>query len=182
MKVGYIDIETSYKGKLAFPELCDDFKNHRITVIGIRIIDSKKDYFLQLLKEDISKVKLLEAVEGIELIVTYNGRSIPDKVKRRVGFDFPVISAQLGVVLDREFKHIDLVPECWRCNLYGGQKKVEETLGLKRNLPGRDGAWANQTWKKYEASGNVRYLNELLAYNKEDVFMLRRIEEKLAKL
>jgi uncharacterized protein YprB with RNaseH-like and TPR domain len=74
------------------------------------------------------------------------------------------------------------VPECWRCNLYGGQKKVEETLGLKRNLPGRDGAWANQTWKKYEASGNVRYLNELLAYNKEDVFMLRRIEEKLAKL
>ena len=181
MKTAYLDIETSYLGKLPYPQLCDDFKNHKITVIGIRLLDGNNDSFLQLVGDDISKDKLMKALEGVEQIVTYNGRSIPDKVKRRVGFDFPVMAAQLRVVLDKIFKHVDLVPLCWNRDLYGGQKKVEETLGLKRTLSGKDGAWADQTWKKYKASKDKRYLDELLAYNKEDVFMLRRIEEALAK-
>jgi uncharacterized protein YprB with RNaseH-like and TPR domain len=57
--------------------------------------------------------------------------------------------------------------------------KVEDTLGLVRELPDIDGVWADATWKKYAASRDIRYLNELLAYNKEDVVMLRRIEEAL---
>jgi uncharacterized protein len=182
MKVAYLDIETTYLGRLPFPRLCDDFKNHKITVIGIRVIDGANDSFYQLVGEDISKDKLMEALEGVERVVTYNGRSIPDKGKRRVGFDFPVIAAQLGVVLDKVFRHTDLVPLCWKCGLYGGQKKVEEMLGLVRELPDKDGAWADATWKKYTASRDIRYLNELLAYNKEDVVMLRRIEEALSGL
>ena len=179
MKVAYLDIETSYVGRLPFPRLCDDFKNHKITVIGIRVLDGTSDSFYQLAGEDISEKTVMKALEGVERIVTYNGRSIPDEVKNRVGFDFPVIAAELGIVLDRIFQHMDLVPVCWKHGLYGGQKKVEETLGLKRHLAGKDGAWADETWKKYKASRDVRYLNELLAYNKEDVFMLRCIEEAL---
>lgn len=182
MRAAYLDIETSYHGRLPFPRLCDDFKNHKITVIGILVIDGARDSFYQLVGEDISKDRLMKVLEGVERIVTYNGRSIPDKVKRRVGFDFPVIGAQLGVVLDEMFTHTDLVPLCWKCGLYGGQKKVEETLGLVRELPDKDGAWADATWKKYAASGEARYLNELLAYNKEDVVMLRRIEEALSRI
>jgi uncharacterized protein len=179
MKVAYLDIETTYLGRLPFPRLCDDFKNHKITVIGIRVIDGAEDSLYQLLAEDISKDKLMEVLEGVERIVTYNGRSIPDKMKKRVGFDFPVIGAQLGVVLDKVFRHTDLVPLCWKHGLYGGQKKVEEILGLVRELPDKDGAWADATWKRYAASRDIRHLNELLAYNKEDVVMLRRIEEAL---
>ena len=181
MKAAYLDIETSYVGRLPFPRLCDDFKNHKITVIGILVIDGTSDSFYQLVGEDISEKGLMRVLEGVERLVTYNGRSIPDKVKNRVGFDFPVIAAELGIVLDRIFHHVDLVPLCWEHGLYGGQKKVEETLGLKRQLAGKDGAWADATWKKYKASRDVRYLNELLAYNKEDVFMMRRIEEALTK-
>lgn len=181
MKAAYLDIETSYVGRLPFPRLCDDFKNHKITVIGILVIDGTSDSFYQLVGEDISEKGLMRVLEGVERLVTYNGRSIPDKVKNRVGFDFPVIAAELGIVLDRIFHHVDLVPLCWKHGLYGGQKKVEETLGLKRQLAGKDGAWADATWKKYKASRDVRYLNELLAYNKEDVFMMRRIEEALTK-
>ena len=121
------------------------------------------------------------ALEGVEWIVTYNGRSIPDRVRGYKGFDFPVIAARLGVVLDKEFKHTDLCPECWKAGLWGGQKAVEQALGLKRKVPGKDGKWADMTWKKYEASGDKRCLNDLLAYNREDVFMLRRIEEALTK-
>ena len=181
MKAAYLDIETSYLGRLPFPKLCKDFKNHKITVLGIRVMDNTNDSFCQLTGADISKDQLMKALDGVGRIVTYNGRSIPDRINNRIGFDFPVIAAQLGVVLDNMFKHVDLVPLCWEHGLYGGQKKVEETLGLKRQLPGKDGAWANETWKKYEESKDARYLNELLAYNKEDVFMLHRIEEALTK-
>lgn len=181
MKTAYLDIETSYLGRLPYPRLCDDHKKHKITVIGIRIVDGANDSFLQLVGQDVSKEKLRKTLEGVERIVTYNGRSVPDKVKGYIGFDFPVIAAQLGVVLDKEFKHTDLCPECWKAGLWGGQKAVEQSLGLKRTLPGKDGAWADTIWKKYEASRDQRCLDELLAYNKEDVFMLRRIEEALLK-
>lgn len=179
MKTAYLDIETSYTGKLPYPRLCDDFRNHKITVIGIRIADGSSDSFRQLVGGDISKNALLGALEGVDRIVTFNGRSIPDKVKGYTGFDFPVIAVQLGVVLDKLFKHIDLCPLCWKAGLWGGQKAVEEALGLERGDPRKDGAWADKTWKKYEASKDERYLKELLAYNKEDVLMLRRIEEAL---
>ena len=181
MKTAYLDIETSYVGKLPYPQLCQDHKNHKITVIGIRILAAAKDSFLQLVGMEVSRDKLMKALEGVERLVTYNGRSIPDTVKGYRGFDFPVIAAQLGVVLDKEFKHADLCPLCWRAGLWGGQKAVEQALGLKRTLPGKDGKWADETWKKYEASKDERYLSELLAYNKEDVFMLRRIDEALKK-
>jgi uncharacterized protein YprB with RNaseH-like and TPR domain len=181
VKKAYLDIETSYRGRLLYPELCRDYKCHRITVIGLLIVDNKNDSFFQLLGDKISTQHLIEALDGVERIVTYNGRSIPDSVKGYVGFDFPVISAQLGVVLDAQYDHLDLCPECWKRGLWGGQKAVEDRLGLKRTLPGKDGAWADMTWKKYEASKDERWLNELLAYNQEDVFMLRRIEEAISK-
>lgn len=179
MKRAYLDIETSYEGRLRDEQLFRDYNHHKITVIGIRILDGSNDRFLQLVGEDVSREALMKALEGVERIVTYNGRSIPDPVKGYKGFDFPVIAARLGVVLDKEFRHLDLCPQCWQAGLWGGQKAVERALGLKRKLPGKDGAWADQTWKQYEASGDVRHLNELLAYNQEDVLMLRAIEEAL---
>ncbi len=181
MRVAYLDIETSYVGGLPYPDLCKDFKNHRITVIGIRILEGANDVFVQLVGKDISKERLMKALEGVERIVTYNGRSIPDKLKGYIGFDFPVIAAQLRVVLDKVFQHVDLCPLCWKANLWGGLKVVEQTLGLKRRLPGKDGKWADETWKKYEKTGDGRLLDDLLAYNREDVFMLRILEEALGK-
>jgi hypothetical protein len=65
-------------------------------------VDENSDTFVQLFDEEISKAALMQALEGTKRIVTYNGRSIPDAVKNRVGFDFPVIAAQLGVVLARQ--------------------------------------------------------------------------------
>ena len=56
---------------------------------------------------------------------------------------------------------------------------MELTLGLKRELPGKDGLWAQETWRQYKASGKLRMIEELLAYNKEDVFMLQRVESAL---
>ena len=179
MKIAYLDIETDYAGKLRGQRLFRDHKNHRITVVGLRVLQDDKDSFLQLVSEDVSKVALLTPLTGTDLIVTYNGRSIPDEVKGRIGFDFPVIACRLGVVLDKEFKHLDLCPLCWQQGLWGGQKAIERSLGLERKLPWRHGAWARATWKKYETTGNEKFLKELLEYNRQDVFMLRRIHAAL---
>jgi uncharacterized protein YprB with RNaseH-like and TPR domain len=181
MKSAYLDIETRYVGKFTDQRLFRDCKNHRITVIGVRILDNTTDAFVQLVGRDVTKANLMQVLKGVERLVTYNGRSIPDTVKGYTGFDFPVIAVQLGVVLDKEFPHLDLCPECWRKGLWGGQKAVEQTLGLRRKLPGKDGKWADEAWKQYEVAGDERCKNEVLAYNQEDVFMLRRIEEALQK-
>jgi uncharacterized protein YprB with RNaseH-like and TPR domain len=181
MRIAYLDIETDYVGRHTGQQLFEDYANHRITVVGVRVVEEKEDEFVQLVGTAVSKDAVLRALAGVGTIVTYNGRSIPDRIKQRVGFDFPVIAAQLGVVLDREFRHKDLVPECWERKLYGGQKKVEEALGLKRKLPGKDGAWATAMWREYQRTGSKEQLDDLLLYNKEDVFMLREIELKLEK-
>ena len=179
MKTAYLDIETTYVGKFADQRLFRDSKNHKITIIGVRVMDDDKDAFLQLVDDEVTREALLAVLQGVELIVTYNGRSLPDDVKGYTGFDFPVIAARLGVVLDKAFKHLDLCPACWRIGLWGGQKAVEQVLGLRRELPGKDGKWADETWKRYQVSRDERLLRDLLTYNREDVFMLRRIEEAL---
>lgn len=184
MKVAYLDIETNYVGNYtsADDRFFRDSKNHLITVLGVRLIDNNDDEFVQLFDTEVTKTRLVEVLGGTKKIVTYNGRSIPDAIKRRVGFDFPVIAAQLGIVLDKEFEHLDLCPECWKKNLYGGQKKVEKILGLRRQFPEREGAWAMEAYRLYMKTGEEKLRSELLAYNQEDIFMLRELEIKLAKL
>ena len=180
MKIAYLDIETNYVGTYTDQRLFRDCKNHKITVIGVRIVEGEKDAFIQLVGEEATREALLSVLAGVKRIVTYNGRSIPDTVKGYTGFDFPVIAAQLGVVLDKTIQHLDLCPECWKAGLWGGQKAIEEMLGLKRELPGKDGKWAGNAWKRYEATRDERIIKELLTYNREDVFMLRGIEEALS--
>ena len=179
MKIAYLDIETSYVGSCTDQRLFRDCKNHKITVIGVRVVEGEKDAFIQLIGEEATRETLMAVLAGVERLVTYNGRSIPDAVKGYIGFDFPVIAAQLGVVLDTTFTHLDLCPECWRAGLWGGQKAIEEMLGMKRELPGKDGQWADNVWKRYEATRDERLLQDLPTYNREDVFMLRRLEEAL---
>jgi hypothetical protein len=193
MKIAYLDIETDYVGPFNDKRLFRDFKNHNITILGLRVLDvepdgasgterESNDQFFQFIDGDLSRETLLLTLGGVRKIVTYNGRSMPDEVKRSVGFDFPVIAAQYGIVLDREFEHTDLVPECWRRNLYGGLKEVERKLGLVRELPGKDGLWANQAWRKYRETRDQKLLDEVLLYNREDVYMLRAVEMKLRNI
>ena len=155
----YLDIETT---GLA-PSGCD------ITVIGIHICNNGDSSFTQLVGKDITEQSVLEALQGINILYTYNGSR----------FDLPFIHKSLGINLAKAFTHIDLMYHCWRNNLYGGLKSVERQLGIERRLASIDGYEAVKLWWRYVDSFDLDALNKLLEYNKEDVVNLKSLKERL---
>lgn len=155
----YLDIETT--GLSAF--------TGAITVVGMYLCDTKNTRFVQLVGRDITSYSLLETLEGVDVIYTYNGRR----------FDLPFINVQLGVNLEELFDHRDLMYDCWRYNLRGGFKAVERQLGIPRKLVEVDGRMAVRLWWRYVDSFDLEALDTLLAYNKEDVVNLKELKERL---
>ncbi len=155
----YLDIETTGLSALT----------GAITVVGMYLCDTKNTRFVQLVGRDITSYSLLETLEGVDVIYTYNGRR----------FDLPFINVQLGVNLEELFDHRDLMYDCWRYNLRGGFKAVERQLGIPRKLVEVDGRMAVRLWWRYVDSFDLEALDTLLAYNKEDVVNLKELKERL---
>jgi uncharacterized protein YprB with RNaseH-like and TPR domain len=155
----YLDIETT--GLSA--SYCD------ITVVGIHLCRENDTRFTQLVGRDITADSILEALEGADVLYTYNGRR----------FDLPFIRARYGIDLEEIFIHRDLMYDCWRCRLYGGFKAVERQLGIERKLKGVDGREAVRLWWRYVDSFDLDALDMLLEYNKEDVINLKALKERL---
>ena len=160
MSEAYLDIETT-----GLSRDC-----HAITVIGIYRVDSGACTLLQLVGDDVTRDNLLEALEGVETIFTYNGRR----------FDLPFILTYLGVDLAEKCNHHDVMYDCWRNGLYGGLKGVERQLGIARRLQGIDGADAVRLWWRYRNYEDHEALTTLLEYNSEDLVNLRTLRQILA--
>jgi uncharacterized protein YprB with RNaseH-like and TPR domain len=155
----YLDIETTGLSRYD----CD------LTVIGIGLEKSRKIEVVQLIEDDLYERRLLNVLEGVDEIYTYNGSR----------FDLPFIHSQLGVHLGNCFRHRDLMYDCWRYDLKGGLKVVERKLGINRKLKNVDGYVAVQLWKDYVNNNNKNALQMLLAYNAEDVVNLQMLRRKL---
>jgi len=155
----YLDIETT---GLFWPEA-------EITVVGIYLVHGFEDKLVQLVGEEITVKNLLEALKDTNTIFTYNGKR----------FDLPFIKVTLGIDLESIAIHHDLMYDCWRCNLYGGLKAVEQQLGIHRRLQGITGLDAVELWKRYIKYGDRKALSMLLEYNQEDVMNLRKLKERL---
>jgi len=155
----YLDIETTGLSP----------KYNEITVIGIYLCNGAETQFIQLVGDDISDVSLMKALEGADVIYTYNGKS----------FDLPFIHSCLGINLASLFAHHDLMYDCWRNNLYGGFKAVERQLGIHRRLTEVNGYEAVKLWWRYMDYFDLDALDTLLEYNKEDVINLKALKETL---
>ena len=140
-----------------------------LTVIGIALEKNRKCQVVQFIEDNLYEAKLLKNLKGIDEIYTYNGSR----------FDLPFIEAKLGIDLKSHFKHTDLMYDCWRHNLKGGLKVVEQLLGINRKLKGVDGYMAVQLWYDYVNNNNEESLRTLLAYNEEDIVNLRVLRRKL---
>lgn len=155
----YIDIETT--GLM--------YGASEITVVGIYLVRGNETDFIQLVGRDITADAILEALEGVETIYTYNGSR----------FDLPFIHSQFGVNLASLFHHRDLMYDCWSKNLHGGLKGVEVQLGISRNMPDMNGREAVKLWWQYVDSFDLDALNKLCEYNKEDVVNLKTLRDIL---
>lgn len=157
----YLDIETTGLS----PTDC------MVTVVGMYICNGEDAKVIQLVGNDITGNSLLESLEGVRVIHTYNGSR----------FDLPFIHGCLDINLSQIFPHRDLMFDCWKNNLYGGLKAVERQLGIERRLKDMNGWEAVKLWWRYVDSFDLGALNKLLEYNKEDVVNLRTLKAKLLK-
>ena len=160
MLEAYLDIETT--GLSA--------TYNAITVIGIYLDSSSDSTLIQLIGDNVTRQKLLKALEDVHTIYTYNGSR----------FDLPFIHASLSLDLTKHHRHHDLMYDCWRMNLYGGFKAVERQLDISRELKGVGGLEAIILWWRYRNDGDRDALALLLQYNKEDVVNLKTLRERLA--
>jgi len=158
----YLDIETT--------GLSSSYAD--ITVIGIYLVNGSGYSLVQLVGEEITGDTLLEALKDVDTIHTYNGKR----------FDLPFINASLGIDLHEYYCHHDLMYDCWRNNLYGGLKVVEQQLGIPRDLKGVGGLEAVMLWWRYKRNDDEDALKSLLAYNREDVVNLKVLRERLSLL
>jgi uncharacterized protein YprB with RNaseH-like and TPR domain len=156
----YLDIETDFYGD--------------ITVVGFY---SEETGFRQLVGGDITRQRLSRGLpkpkkpddSKVRHLITFNGHC----------FDLPVIKKKLGLDLRARYDSRDLRFICKKQGLTGGQKLIEKMLGIKRDLPDMDGRDALYLWQNYIEHGDNDSLDILLAYNKEDVMNLVRINEKI---
>ncbi|MDD5126993.1 MAG: ribonuclease H-like domain-containing protein [Dehalococcoidales bacterium] len=155
----YLDIETTGLSP----------RNAEITVIGIYLVKNQRHRLVQITGHEVTAYNLREALAGVRAIYTYNGSR----------FDLPFIHDALGVDLWRAADHHDLMYDCWRCNLRGGLKRVEEQLGIPRRLKGITGWDAVKLWWRYQEYDDREALATLLEYNKEDVVNLKTLRERL---
>ena len=143
--------------------------HNEITVVGIYITGPAGDRLVQLVGEKVTASGILESLQGISSIFTYNGHR----------FDLPFIRSRHGVDLESRFPHCDLMHHCWRNNLYGGLKAVERCLGIERQLKDVNGYEAVKLWWRYVQYGDQIALRKLLDYNREDVVNLKVLKDKL---
>lgn len=106
----------------------------------------------------------LEDIFRYQVIVSYNGKS----------FDIPFLERFFRTRLPHA--QIDLRYILARLGFKGGLKGCEKQLGMNRgNLDGVDGYFAVVLWREYQATGDKRTLETLLAYNIEDTVNLERL-------
>jgi|TARA_B100002003_G_C13682413_1_gene344573 uncharacterized protein YprB with RNaseH-like and TPR domain len=155
----YLDIETTGLSP----------QTDELTVVGVFIDDGDSSAMIQLVGDEITADRLLDAFQGVSALFTFNGSR----------FDVPFIRTRLGVDLEKGLQHRDLMYDCWDQGLRGGLKRVERALGIRRKLPGMDGLNAIRLWGLWRANDDKKALKRLLEYNKEDILNLKTLRALL---
>jgi len=143
--VAFVDIETTGLSK----------ERNIITVLGIH--NTKPNIFVHGINLEDS----VKELEKAKYLITFNGNR----------FDLPFIHKHLP--FSKNYKSIDLMVLFHRLGMYGGLKKIEQNVGISRdvNIVGMDGKDAITLWNKY-CKGDKIALKTLIQYNIEDILNL----------
>ncbi|MDR0477959.1 MAG: ribonuclease H-like domain-containing protein [Desulfobulbaceae bacterium] len=147
-QAAYLDIETSGLGEDAEISVITLYDG----IMGRRYVngDNLNDF-----AADASRYAVL---------ISYGGRR----------FDVPFLERALAIRLPQA--QIDLCLVLHSLGYHGGLKKIERALGIARGpLQGVDGLAAVHLWRRYQESGDRRFLETLSAYNFADTVNLERL-------
>lgn len=97
-------------------------------------------------------------------------------------FDKPRIEHHLGKDIFKDKEIEDVMYIARNKGFTGGQKKIEQELGIERKLPDMDGRMAAILGLEYIKTQNQQALDILKEYNKEDVLNLKKIDSILRKM
>lgn len=116
--------------------------------------------------EDLCSESLSDALEGVSMLVTFNGRC----------FDVPTLRCGFPDV-DLDLPHFDLRFGCKDVGMTGGLKKIEGTIGLRRSddIAEVDGLEAVRLWKRWRNNGDRGSLERLVEYNRADTVNLETL-------
>jgi uncharacterized protein len=133
---------------------------HDITVIGL--FDGQR---YRAFVQGIDLEEFEDAVQGFQLVVTFNGSR----------FDLPCIQRYFHN-FRAPWVHIDVRNVLMRLGFRGGLKTIEQKLGIHRplDLHGLNGLDAVLLWQQY-LQGNEQALDTLIRYNREDVVNLKTL-------
>ena len=147
-EIGYIDIETNIQGN--------------ITVIGLYIGGMFYYY-----KSGDNSLILEKMISLPKILVSFNG----------IAFDIPKIKSEFPHIEIPEI-HFDLLKVAKSVGWYGGLKKIENMLHIKRpeHVKDMNGYNAIILWDQYK-NGSEKSLEILLDYNKYDVLNLEILLE-----
>ncbi len=149
-KVLFLDIETT-----GLSHFYDE-----ITVIGWSLGGHSKSFVKGDRSED-----LVGAFESANVMITFNGLRFDERFVRK---EFPSVALPS--------RHIDLMYLARRVGLKGGQKAIEEKLGVsvRDAAYGVDGFAAVLLWHHY-IRGDFTALEQLLLYNRADIAAMGHI-------
>lgn len=170
-------------------------------IIGMLVLDFDVDEnthihkllnkkFVQLIGKDATKENLMKNLDGINEVIGYHCRTKPGGKKGYTGYDYGVIGAQLGVILDElpGVKSTDLELLAHNAGMYGGLKGVEMQVP---SVPPRksgicDGAEEEKLLLDIAACDDESSKKEMWkkakTYNHEDVVNLAYIEQYIRKI
>lgn len=151
-QMAYVDIETTGLSR-----------GDKITTIALYDGEKLSTYVRGINLED-----FIRDIQRYTLLVTYNGTR----------FDLPFLRS----TFQKRFRlaHLDLCPVMQALGYWGGLKRCELLMGIKRQVPeGIDGREAVSLWHRYKQDKDVSALRLLLAYNSQDVLTLEMLLVKV---
>jgi uncharacterized protein YprB with RNaseH-like and TPR domain len=164
--------------KFKHQALCVDVEatywNGPISIVGVyKPKEGEIEYTAFVMGKNLTTANLKQAFEGCRLLITFNGTN----------YDVPEIKKQFPGVIPENIPVVDLYLLARRLDLNAGLKTLEQNFKIfRRKSVDSKKKISTKMWRKYEQTGDEKFLNILIEYNREDTINLYPLAEKIMKM